>query len=67
MASLDTNIVIIALPKIVSELHTSMIETIWIVLSYGLVTSSVLLSFGRLADMFGRVRLYNFGLVLFTI
>ena len=44
-----------------------LIETIWIILSYGLVTSSVLLSFGRLADMFGRVKLYNFGLVLFTI
>ncbi|MDE2591224.1 MAG: MFS transporter, partial [Patescibacteria group bacterium] len=67
MASLDTNIVIIALPRIVSDLHASMIQTIWIVLSYGLVTASVLLSFGRLADMFGRVKLYNFGLVLFTI
>lgn len=67
MASLDANIVIIALPKISSDLHTSIFETIWIVLSYGLVTTTVLLSFGRLADMFGRVKLYNLGLVIFTI
>lgn len=67
MASLDANILIIALPRLVPDLHVSLIETIWIILSYGLVTTSVLLSFGRLADMFGRVKLYNFGLILFTI
>ena len=66
MASLDANIVIIALPKISSDLHASVLETIWIVLSYGLVTTTVLLSFGRLADMFGRVKLYNLGLIVFT-
>jgi EmrB/QacA subfamily drug resistance transporter len=67
MASLDANIVIIALPKISSDLHASVLETIWIVLSYGLVTTIVLLSFGRLADMFGRVKLYNLGLIVFTV
>src|SRR5579885_649554 len=67
MASLDANILLIGLPTVVSDLHSSLIETMWIVLSYGLVTTCVLLSFGRLADMFGRVRLYNLGLVVFTI
>ena len=67
MASLDTNIVIIALPKISSDLHASIPETMWIVLCFGLVTTIVLLSFGRLADMFGRVRLYNLGLIVFTV
>ena len=67
MASLDANIVIIALPRISSDLHASILETIWIVLSYGLVTTTVLLSFGRLADMFGRVKLYNLGLIIFTV
>lgn len=66
MASLDTNIVIIALPRISHDLHTSVAETMWIVLCFGLVTTIVLLSFGRLSDMFGRVRLYNLGLVVFT-
>lgn len=67
MASLDSNIVIIALPKISADLHASILETMWIVLSYGLVTTTVLLSFGRLADMFGRVRLYNLGIIIFTV
>ncbi|SRR5579875_1178498 len=66
MASLDTNIVIIALPKISADLHASILETMWIVLCFGLVTTIALLSFGRLADMFGRVRLYNLGLIIFT-
>ncbi len=66
MASLDTNIVIIALPKISADLHASILETMWIVLCFGLVTTIVLLSFGRLADMFGRVKLYNLGLIVFT-
>ena len=66
MASLDTNIVIIALPKISADLHTSIFETMWIVLCFGLVTTIVLLSLGRLADMFGRVRLYNLGVIVFT-
>jgi EmrB/QacA subfamily drug resistance transporter len=39
----------------------------WIVLVYWLVTASVLLNFGRLSDMFGRVKLYNMGFALFTL
>jgi len=67
MASLDRNIIIIALPTIASDLHTSFFTLMWIVLVYWLVTASVLLNFGRLSDMFGRVRLYNVGFALFTL
>ena len=67
MASLDRNIIIIALPTIASDLHTSFFALIWIVLVYWLVTASVLLNFGRLSDMFGRVKLYNIGFAIFTI
>jgi EmrB/QacA subfamily drug resistance transporter len=67
MASLDRNIVIIALPTIASDLHTSFFTLMWIVLVYWLVTASVLLNFGRLSDMFGRVKLYNMGFALFTL
>lgn len=66
MASLDRNIVIIALPTIASELHTSLLTLVWIAIGYWVVTASVLLTFGRLADMFGRIKLYNVGFVLFT-
>lgn len=67
MAALDRNIIVIALPSISSDLHTSLITLVWITIGYWVVTSSVLLTFGRLADMFGRVRLYNLGFALFTI
>ncbi len=67
MASLDRNIIIIALPSIASELHTALITLVWIAIGYWVVTASMLLTFGRLADMFGRVKLYNLGFALFTI
>jgi EmrB/QacA subfamily drug resistance transporter len=67
MASLDRNIIIIALPTIASDFHTSFFTLMWIVLVYWLVTASVLLNFGRLSDMFGRVKLYNMGFALFTL
>src|SRR5919198_689739 len=67
MASLDRNIILIALPAIALDLHTSFLTLIWIVLVYWLVTAAVLLNFGRLSDMFGRVKLYNMGFALFTL
>src|SRR5919198_5020082 len=67
MASLDRNIILIALPTIASDLHTSFFTLMWIVLVYWLVTAAVLLNFGRLSDMFGRVKLYNMGSALFTV
>jgi EmrB/QacA subfamily drug resistance transporter len=68
MASLDTNIVLIALPTIAKSLpQTSLFDLLWVLLGYQLVTASVLVNFGRLADMFGRVKLYNFGFAVFTV
>jgi len=66
MASLDTNIIIIALPAIASDLHTSLLTLVWIVLGYWLVTAAILMNLGRLSDIFGRVRLYNLGFIVFT-
>ncbi|HZY92133.1 MAG TPA: MFS transporter [Thermoplasmata archaeon] len=68
MSSLDSNIVIIALPTIGRELPgTSILGLLWILLGYSLVTSVVLLSFGRLSDQFGRTRLYTLGFAVFTV
>ncbi len=67
MASLDRNIVIIALPTIALDLNVSLITLVWITIGYWVVTASALLTFGRLADMFGRVKLYNVGFALFTV
>lgn len=67
MSSLDTNIVLIALPTIAKQLPgTSLLDLIWILIGYQLITAAILVSFGRLADMFGRVKLYNLGFIIFT-
>lgn len=67
LASLDTNIIFIALPVISSELNASLNTMVWIVIGYSLVTASILLNFGRLSDIFGRVKLYRLGFTIFTL
>src|SRR2546421_1742706 len=68
MALLASNIVLISLPTIIRDLPgTTTIEGIWIILGDVPVTASLLLTIGRLADLYGRVRLYNLGFAIFTI
>src|SRR5271169_6502466 len=67
MSSIDTTIVLISLPTILKQLPgTGPGEGLWIIMSYSLVTASLLLNFGRLGDMFGRVKTYNLGFAIFT-
>ena len=67
MSALDTNIVLIALPTIGRQLPgTSLFDLLWILLGYQLITASVLVNFGRLSDIFGRVRLFTLGFAIFT-
>ena len=67
MAAIDSTIVILGLPEMMTELHADLIEMIWVIMGYILVSTVFLLTFGRVADMFGRVRMYNLGFVIFTI
>ncbi|HXY47684.1 MAG TPA: MFS transporter [Thermoplasmata archaeon] len=68
MSSIDSNIVLISLPTIGRELpQTNATLLLWILLGYSLLTAVVLLNFGRLSDMFGRVRLYVLGFAVFTV
>ncbi len=68
MSSIDSNIVLISLPTIGRDLpQTNATLLLWILLGYSLLTAVVLLNFGRLSDMFGRVRLYVFGFAVFTV
>lgn len=67
MSSLDSTIVIVALPSILQDLHASIVHGIWIITGYTAIMTVLLVMLGRLADMYGRVKLYNLGFIIFTI
>ena len=73
MATLDGSIVIIALPAIFRGIHLDPLAPgniaylLWMVLGYLLVTAVLVVSLGRLGDMYGRVRMYNLGFLIFSL
>lgn len=68
LSAIDTNIVLIALPTIGTHLNgMNAFNVLWVILGYQLVIACVLVNFGRLSDMFGRVRLYKLGFAIFTV
>jgi EmrB/QacA subfamily drug resistance transporter len=67
MAAIDSTIVILGLPDMMVQLHADLVEMVWVIMAYILVSTVFLLTFGRVADLFGRVRMYNLGFVVFTI
>jgi EmrB/QacA subfamily drug resistance transporter len=71
MAAIDGTIVLISLPAIFRGISidplTSFQYLLWVLFGYSVVTSTLLVSFGRISDMFGRVRLFNMGFAIFTI
>jgi EmrB/QacA subfamily drug resistance transporter len=67
MCYLDNNVVNVALPTIERSLHLSVSGLEWIVSSYLLVLGGLLLVGGRVADVFGRRRVFLAGLVIFTL
>lgn len=67
MGGLDIRILVIGLPTVAAQLHAGPEEVIWISQSYLLASTVSLLIFGRVADQFGRVKLYNIGFVVFTL
>ncbi len=71
MASLDGTIVLISLPAIFRGLQidplTSFQYLLWILFGYSVVTATLLVTFGRISDIFGRVKMYNLGFAIFTV
>ncbi len=67
MFAIDSTIVILAFPPMMTDLHASLVSMIWVLMGYSLMSTVALLTCGRLADMFGRVRMYNLGFVVFTL
>lgn len=73
MASIDGSIVLISLPAIFNGLGVNPLVPanitllIWMLLGYMIVTSVLVVTLGRLGDMFGRVKVYNIGFIIFAI
>src|SRR5215467_1981437 len=66
MVAIDTTIVILALPNMLQDLRSNLVRMTWVIMAYLLVSTVLQLMFGRMADMFGRVKMYNLGFVVFT-
>ena len=73
MATIDASIVIIAMPAIFRGIRLNPLDPgnisylLWMIIGYLLVQSVCVVTLGRLGDMFGRVKIYNLGFVVFTL
>ena len=73
MAALDSSIVLISLPAIFRGINLDPLEPsnisylLWMLMGYLVVTAVLVVSFGRLGDMYGRVKMYNAGFLIFTL
>ena len=73
MATINASIVLISLPAIFNGIKLNPLEPgnvsylLWMLMGYMLVTAVLVVSFGRLGDQYGRVRIYNLGFAIFTI
>jgi len=73
MATINASIVLISLPAIFSGIHLDPLQPgnvsylLWMLMGYLLVSAVLVVSFGRLGDMYGRVKIYNLGFVVFTV
>jgi len=71
MGMINMSIVLISLPAIFNGIHIDPLNSfqylLWILMGYGLVTATLLLSFGRLSDIYGRVKLFRLGFLIFTL
>ena len=72
MATINSSIVLIALPDIFRGIHLDPLEPgnsgylLWMLMGFLVATAVLVVSFGRIGDMYGRVRMFNFGFAIFT-
>lgn len=73
MGTINGSIILISLPAIFTGIQINPMAPdafqylLWILMGYGLVTATLLLSIGRLADIYGRVKLFRLGFFIFTV
>ncbi|MFN0141865.1 MAG: MFS transporter [Mycobacterium sp.] len=73
LATINASIVLISLPAIFRGIGLNPLEPanvgylLWMLMGYLVVTAVLVVPFGRLGDMYGRVRMYNLGFIVFTV
>lgn len=67
LATVNSGTLLIALPTLERALHTSLLTLVWVILAYMVASTVLMLPAGRLADQFGRKRLWIAGLVVFGV
>jgi MFS family permease len=73
LATINSSIVLISLPAIFNGIKLNPLETsntsylLWMLMGYMLVTAVLVVTLGRLGDMYGRVKLYNMGFAIFAV
>ncbi|GAC1386678.1 MAG: MFS transporter [Marmoricola sp.] len=73
MATINSSIVLISLPQIFNGIKVnplapgSVSYLLWMIMGFMLVTAVLVTTFGRLGDIYGRVKIYNLGFVIFTV
>ncbi|MEM1584101.1 MAG: MFS transporter [Nitrososphaerota archaeon] len=67
MASLDASLLVVGLPVVINELGTDLATGSWLITTYRLALTILLVPFGRLGDIHGRVKLYSIGYFVFAV
>jgi MFS family permease len=73
LATIDSSIMLIAMPDIFRGIHLNPLQPgnsfylLWMILGFLVVSSVLVVSLGRLGDLYGRVKMYNLGFVVYTL
>ncbi len=73
LATIDASIVLVAMPAIFRGIHLDPLQPgnsfylLWMILGFLVVSSVLVVSLGRLGDIYGRVRMYTLGFVIYTV
>src|SRR5436305_115168 len=67
LATINTGTLIIALPDLERSLGTSLLSLVWVILAYMIASTVLVITAGRLSDIFGRKHAYILGFVIFTV
>src|ERR1700749_3466298 len=67
LATVNSGTLIIALPDLERSLHTTLLQLVWVILVYMIVSTVLVLTAGRLSDLFGRKHAYVLGFLVFSL